>query len=67
VPTGLAAGVAVLGLIALVFGMIQPGLLPGSAHWIIQVLHLLIGMAAVASGEVIGGRVRRLRLAEAHP
>jgi hypothetical protein len=67
VPTGLAAGVAVLGLIALVFGMIQTGLLPGSAHWIIQVLHLLIGMAAVASGEIVGGRVRRLRLAEARP
>jgi len=30
-------------------------------------LHLLIGMAAVASGESIGGRLRRIRLATAHP
>jgi hypothetical protein len=67
VPTGQAAGVAVLGLIALVFGMVQTSLLPGSSHWIIQILHLLIGMAAVASGETIGGRVRRVRLAAAHP
>ena len=67
VPIGMAAGVAILGLIALVFGMIQVSLLPGSSHWIIQVLHLLIGMAAVGSGEAIGGRLRRVRLAEAHP
>ena len=67
VPVSLAAGVAILGLIALVFGMIQTSLLPGSSHWIIQVLHLLIGMATVASGEAIGGRLRRVRLAPAHP
>ncbi len=67
VPTGQAAGVALLGLIALVFGMVQTSLLPGSSHWIIQILHLLIGMAAVASGETIGGRLRRVRLAAAHP
>jgi hypothetical protein len=67
VPTTQAAGVIILGLIALVFGMVQTSLLPGSSHWIIQILHLLIGMAAVASGETIGGRVRRVRLAEAHP
>jgi hypothetical protein len=67
VPTTQAAGVIILGLIALIFGMVQTSLLPGSLHWIIQILHLLIGMAAVASGETIGGRVRRVRLAEAHP
>ena len=68
VPIGLAAGVAVLGLVALVFGMAQVSLLPGSSHWVIQVVHLLIGMAAVGSGEAIGSRLRRLRLtAAAHP
>jgi hypothetical protein len=62
VPIGLAAGVAVLGLVVLVFGMTQSSLLPGSAHWIIQILHLLVGMAVVVSGEFIGGRLRRTRL-----
>jgi hypothetical protein len=65
IPVGLAAGVAITGLVVLVLGMTQASLLPGSAHWVIQVLHLLIGMAAVASGEVIGGRLRRTRLATA--
>jgi uncharacterized membrane protein HdeD (DUF308 family) len=67
IPISLAGGVATLGLIALVFGMVQTSLLPGSSHWIIQVLHLLIGMAAVGSGEAIGGRLRRVQLAAAHP
>jgi hypothetical protein len=63
VPIGLAAGVAVLALVALVLGMTQTSLLPGSSHWVIQVIHLLIGLAAVGSGEAIGGRIRRMRLA----
>jgi hypothetical protein len=65
IPIGLAAGVAVTGLVVLVLGMTQASLLPGSSHWVIQVLHLLIGMAAVASGEMIGGRLRRNRMAAA--
>jgi len=67
VSTGLAAGVAVGGLVVLVFGMTQTSLLPGGSHWVIQILHLLVGMAAVASGEVIGGTVRRNRVAAAAP
>jgi hypothetical protein len=42
--------------------MTQSSLLPGGAHWIIQILHLLVGMAVVVSGEFIGGRLRRTRL-----
>jgi hypothetical protein len=66
VPVGLAAGVALGGLVVLVFGMVQRSLLPDpSVHWIVQIVHLLIGMLAVASGEVIGGRVKRARMATA--
>jgi hypothetical protein len=64
-PVGLSAGVAVIGLIALALGMAQVNLLPGPSHWIIQVLHLLVGMAAVGSAEALGGRLRRIRLANA--
>lgn len=61
VPIGMAAGAALVGLLALLLGVTQDSLLPGGAHWVIQVLHLLLGMAAVASGEIIGGRLRRMR------
>jgi hypothetical protein len=63
VPIGMAAGAALVGLLALLLGVTQDSLLPGGAHWVIQVLHLLLGVAAVASGEMIGGRLRRMRLA----
>ena len=65
VPIGMAAGIAVLGLITLAFGLVQTSLLPGGTHWIIQVVHLILGMATVGSGEMLGGRLRRLRLATA--
>jgi hypothetical protein len=64
-PVGLAAGVAVMGLIALALGMSQASLLPGPNHWLIQGLHLLVGMAAVGIAEALGGRLRRIRLASA--
>jgi hypothetical protein len=63
VPVGLAAGVAVVAIIMLALGMTQASLLPGPNHWIIQILHLLVGMAAVGMGEAIGGRMRRARMA----
>jgi hypothetical protein len=58
----MAAGVALIGLITLILGLIQDSLVPGGAHWVIQVLHLLLGLAAIGSGEMIGGRLRRRRL-----
>lgn len=46
------------GLLVLVLGVTQQRLLPGSAHWVIDVLHLLIGLAALGLGETLAGRVR---------
>ena len=63
VPVGLAAGVAVVAIVMLALGMTQDSLLPGPSHWIIQILHLLVGMTAVGMGEAIGGRMRRARMA----
>jgi hypothetical protein len=65
VPIGLAAGAAIMGIIVLWLGLAQGGLMPGGAHWVIQALHLITGMAAVGMAEAIGGRVRRARLATA--
>jgi len=66
-PVGLAAGAAVVALAVLAVGWTQTSLLPGGSHWIIQGLHLLLGMAAVGLGESLGARVRRARLATATP
>lgn len=58
---GLGIGAIVLGLITLVFGVTQKQILPdpNSLHWIIQVIHLLLGLSAIGMGEAISGRYRR--------
>lgn len=33
-----------------VFGVMQTGILPGPYHWIVQVLHLLVGLTAMTLG-----------------
>src|SRR5690348_9729525 len=52
VSPGLVFGALLWGLAVLVIGMIQRGLLPGGLHWIIQVVHLLLGVGAIGLGEV---------------
>jgi hypothetical protein len=60
---GLALG---WGAIVVVVGLTQDSLLPGDAHWVIQVLHLLIGLAAVGLAEAIAAR-SLLRLPSSAP
>jgi hypothetical protein len=44
--------VAVLwGFLVPVLGMMQTQIMPGSAHWVIRLIHLLVGGAAIAQGE----------------
>lgn len=59
VGTGLVILAFLWGVLVLGVGMGQMAWLPGAAHWIVQVLHLAIGLAAMAFAEVIGGRIRR--------
>lgn len=64
---GLAIGAFVLGALVLALGLSQQNLLPepNSGHWIIQVLHLLLGLSAAGLGEMISGRYKRLGRAAA--
>jgi uncharacterized membrane protein YdfJ with MMPL/SSD domain len=44
-----------------VFGMTQTEILPGSLHWIVQVLHLLVGLTAMGLAERLATRIRANR------
>jgi len=59
VQPGLVALAAVWGLVVPVLGLAQDRLLPGSAHWLIQVLHLLVGLGAIGQGEALAARILR--------
>ncbi len=56
---GIGAGAIVLGLLVIGLGLTQQTLLVGTSHWVIQVLHLLLGLLAIGMGEMINGRYRR--------
>jgi hypothetical protein len=60
---GIGVGAIVWGLIVLLFGLNQRTILVGNLHWLIQVIHLLLGLAAAGLGEAIAGRYKRLNVA----
>ena len=57
---GLAAAAFVVGLLLALVGLFQTNWLTGSNHWIIQVIHLLLGLMTIGLGEMIGRRSRRM-------
>jgi hypothetical protein len=58
VRPSLVALAAVWGLIVPVLGLNQDRLLTGSAHWLIEVLHLLVGLGAIGQAEGLAARIR---------
>jgi hypothetical protein len=48
-----------------VFGIIQSTLLIGDVHWLIQVIHLLVGIIAVAITQILGRRYELFKQATA--
>jgi hypothetical protein len=53
--TGLATFALVWGLVIAAFGMTQQGILIGDLHWIVRVMHLVIGIAAMPVAERLAG------------
>jgi len=58
VPAGLVAAAAVWGLVVLIVGLTQRDLFAGSAHWVIQVVHLLLGIGLIGLAENLATRAK---------
>jgi hypothetical protein len=58
VPAGPVAVAAVWGLVVPIVGFTQRELLPGSAHWVIQVIHLLLGIGLIGLAENLATRAK---------
>jgi hypothetical protein len=56
----LVAAAVAWGLIAPILGLTQANLLDNNWHWVIQVVHLLVGLAAIGTGEGLAQRMKRL-------
>ena len=59
VSIGLVVLAVVWGLILPILGLTQAGLAPGSAHWVIQIVHLLLGLGAIGQAESLAMRIKR--------
>lgn len=46
-----------------VIGIAQLKIMPGPNHWVIRVIHLLLGIGSIGLGEVINKRIKQLRAA----
>ena len=49
----------VWGVLVVILGLSQDSLLTGSAHWVIEVLHLLVGLVAIGQAEALATRVQQ--------
>lgn len=59
VSPGLIILAALWGIVVVVLGLTQERLLPGGAHWLIQTLHLAVGMTAIALAQILAIRINR--------
>lgn len=59
VSTGMVGVALVWGLLVVVVGVEQASLMPGPSHWVIQVIHLVLGLGAMGLGEALGARIKR--------
>jgi hypothetical protein len=58
VEVGLVILAGVWGVVTVLLGVTQESILTGSAHWVIQVLHLLVGIGAIGFSEALAGRIQ---------
>jgi hypothetical protein len=69
-----ARGLRIWGMVGIVYAIIVPifgesqsTMLVGNLHWLIQTLHTLVGIGAIALTGFLGARYRTLKRGEASP
>lgn len=56
---GLQVSTFVVGLIIAIVGLTQQGIVEGSAHVVVQIIHLLLAITGIGLAEMASARVRR--------
>lgn len=60
---GRLVGALVVGAALVVVGLTQENVLVGGAHWVIQVIHVALALAAIGMGEAFAARTARIQKA----
>ena len=55
----IAAFALIVGAVMIVIGIMQSSLLTGEFHWIIQVIHLTLGLLTIGIGHMAAARYRK--------
>ena len=55
----IAASALIVGAAMIVIGMTQSSLLVGEFHWVIQVIHLVLGLLTIGIGHMAAARYRK--------
>jgi len=59
VPTGMVVLIIAWSLVLPTLGMTQAQIFPDwSGHWIIKIVHLLVGIGALVQAEMLGGQIK---------
>ncbi len=58
VQLGFVALAVVWAVVVVIVGLTQEQLLPESGHWVIQVVHLLLGLGAIGQAEYLATRIK---------
>ncbi len=58
VPVGFVVVAFAWGLIAPLLGLTQTSLLTGDSHWVVQVIHLLVGLGAIGIAERLATMIK---------
>jgi hypothetical protein len=67
VSRGLVALAVLWGFLAPALGLTQGQLLVGDYHWVIQALHLLVGLVAIGLANGLAARIRRTQAPQPQP
>ncbi len=59
VDRGFVALAVVWGFVVPVLGLTQGQLLPGDYHWVVKVVHLLVGLGAMGLGDGLAARIKQ--------
>ena len=57
VQPGLVALAIIWVAVMVALGLTQQQILPDTAHWVVQIIHLLIGLGAIGLGETLARRL----------
>jgi hypothetical protein len=58
VSAGIVVFAIIWGFVVPALGFTQDSLVTGDAHWVIRVLHLLVGLSAMGLGETLARRIK---------